>query len=132
MSIGGRSSGLSMIGGTPGSNSGKPPLKAIGLLSNKQSGVSLNGSLKSSSNYNKEMLRRHKKSLIIIHLLKMQGLGIHAISSLFLKELTFEKTREFKAIFGYFNKGHLELLRFYGEPETLIAELELDPQLAEQ
>ena len=49
----------------------------------------------------------------------------------FLKELLFDSTREFKGTYGYFNKGHLELLKAYGDPDTLIIDHELDPQLAE-
>ena len=49
----------------------------------------------------------------------------------FLKELLFDSTREFKATYGYFNKGHLELLKAYGDPDSLIIDHELDPQLAE-
>ena len=35
--------------------------------------------------------------------------------------------KEFKGTYGYFNKGHVELLKIYGEPESLIMEHELDP-----
>lgn len=49
----------------------------------------------------------------------------------FLKELLFDSTREFKGTYGYFNKGHLELLKAYGDPENLIIDHELDPQLAD-
>ena len=49
-----------------------------------------------------------------------------------MRELVLEKTREFKGIYGYFNKGHIELLKPYGEPESIIAECQLDPQLIEQ
>lgn len=48
------------------------------------------------------------------------------INAIFLKELLYEKTKEFKGIYGYFNKGHVELLKPYGDPESLIAENELD------
>ena len=66
------------------------------------------------------MLRKHRKSLAITHLLKLQALNIKDINSVFLKDLTFEKTREFKGIYGYFNKGHLEILKYYGEVQKLI------------
>jgi len=66
------------------------------------------------------MLRKHRKSLAITHLLKLQALSIKDINAIFLKELTFEKTREFKSIYGYFNKGHLEILKYYGDVQTLI------------
>ena len=54
----------------------------------------------------------------------MQGLNLDVP---FLKDLLFEKTREFKGTYGYFNKGHLALLQAYGDPESLILENELDP-----
>lgn len=62
----------------------------------------------------------------------MQALELPQLNNNFLRELVFEKTREFKGIYGYFNKGHLELLKVYGEPDTLIIECQLDPQLIEQ
>ena len=78
------------------------------------------------------MLRRHKKSLAITILIKIQALNLPKINTNFLRELVLEKTREFKGIYGYFNKGHIELLKPYGEPESIIAECQLDPQLIEQ
>ena len=78
------------------------------------------------------MLRRHKKSLAITILIKIQALDLPQLNANFLRELVLEKTREFKGIYGYFNKGHIELLKPYGDPETLITECHLDPQLNEQ
>ena len=77
------------------------------------------------------MLRRHKKSLVITHLLKLQALNIVPINDPFLKELLFEKVSEFKGTYGYFNKGHLELLKFYGDEQALIERHDLDPELVE-
>lgn len=125
---------------TPGSSASKPPLKARDMLGNK----SLNpGSLSSLTNTGvagstakvnpqKDMLRRHKKSLVIIFLIKVQALGLPPLNHNFLRELVLEKTKEFKGIYGYFNKGHVELLRAYGDPEQLILDCQLDPQLLEQ
>lgn len=73
------------------------------------------------------MQRKHKKSLIICLLLKIQSLGLSVINDGFLRELLFEKMVEFKSVYGYFNKGHLELLKAYGDQETLIVENNLDP-----
>ena len=56
---------------TPGSAGGKPPLKArdiLGQKSNTTSSASINGL--SKVNQQKDMLRRHKKSLAIDFLLK--------------------------------------------------------------
>ena len=62
----------------------------------------------------------------------MQELGLPQLNNNFLRELIFEKTREFKGVYGYFNKGHIELLKAYGDPDTLIADCQLDPLLLEQ
>ena len=133
MTIGGRQGQAPAPLATPGSSAGKPPLKARDLLGSKNSGsmASLKGSMGKAS-YQKEMARRHKKSLVITLLLKIQALGLPSINSAFLRDLIFEKTSEFKGIYGYFNKGHLELLKTYGEPDTLIADYDLDPQVLEQ
>lgn len=77
------------------------------------------------------MLRRHKKSLAITHLLKLQALNLDIINETFLKEALFERIKEFKGLYGYFNKGHLELLKYYGDVDGLVEEHELDPQLIE-
>lgn len=73
------------------------------------------------------MQRKHKKSLIICLLIKIQQLSLGVINDGFLRDLLFEKMAEFKGIYGYFNKGHLELLKLYGDQETLIVENNLDP-----
>merc|ERR1712176_352906 len=119
--------------GTPGSSSGKPPLKARELLGSKNTNASSLVSLNSlkGSNYHKEMQRRHKKSLAITHLIKLQALQIKSINAAYLKEMTLDRTREFKGIYGYFNKGHLELLRCYGDEQDLINRHDLDPQILE-
>ena len=92
---------------------GKPPLKAIGIAGKKNS---------------KETLRRLKKSLLITVLLRIQNLHIGAWTDAF-KSLLFEKTKEFKGLFQYFNKGMLELLKYYGDPDSLIIDNSLDPDL---
>ena len=56
-------------------------------------------------------------------------MNISELNLAFLKNLLFEKTKEFKATYGYFNKGHLELLKGYGDPETLIVDNELEPSM---
>ena len=61
-------------------------------------------------------MRRHKKSLIIDFLLKVQALGLATINEIFLKDLLFDKTKEFKSYYGYFNKGHIEMMKPYGDP----------------
>ena len=73
-------------------------------------------------------MRRLKKSLIITLLLRIQNLHISAWTDPF-KLLLFEKLREFKELFQYFNKGMIELLKYYGDVDTLIAENNLDPAL---
>jgi len=78
------------------------------------------------------MQRRLRKSLIITLLLRLQALNVDSLNKTFLKTLLFEKTVEFKATFGYFNKGHLELLKYYGDPDQLILDRDLDPVLSEQ
>ena len=52
----------------------------------------------------------------------MQALGLPQLSNNFLRELVLEKTREFKGVYGYFNKGHIELLKAYGDPDSLIVD----------
>ena len=37
--------------------------------------------------------------------------------------------REFKELFQYFNKGMLELMKYYGDIDTQISENNLDPAL---
>ena len=77
------------------------------------------------------MTRRLKKSLLITFMLKAQALNINALNVPFLKELLFDKTREFKGTYGYFNKGHIELMKYYGDPDELIGDHQLDPALTE-
>ena len=86
--------------------------------------VSLHGGTnsKSKSNYYNDMQRRLKKSLLITFMLKAQALNIPALNVPFLKELLFDKTREFKGAYGYYNKGHIELLKHYGDPDDLISD----------
>ena len=43
------------------------------------------------------------------------------------KQTLFMKVSESKQVYGYFNKGMLELLKYYGQPETVIIENLLDP-----
>lgn len=74
----------------------------------------------SKSNYYKDMQRRLKKSLLITFILKAQALNISSLNSPFLKELLYEKTSEFKGTYGYFNKGHIEIMKYYGDPDELI------------
>ena len=57
----------------------------------------------------------------------MQALGLPQLNNNFLRELVLEKTREFKGVYGYFNKGHIELLIASGAPDTLILDCQLDP-----
>lgn len=72
MTLGGRQGQAPAPLATPGSSAGKPPLKARDLLGSKGSGsvASLKGSIGKVS-YQKEMARRHKKSLDITLLLKI-------------------------------------------------------------
>ena len=43
------------------------------------------------------------------------------INEVFLRDLLFDKMRDFKGTYGYFNKGHVELSKPYGELESLIS-----------
>ena len=108
--------GASMSNTNTPSTIGKPPLKAIGIAGT------------TGKKTQKDVLRRLKKSLIITLLLRIQNLHISAWTDPF-KDLLFEKLREFKELFQYFNKGMLELLKYYGDPDTLISENNLDPAL---
>ena len=58
-------------------------------------------------------------------------MGLPAINDTFLRDLLFDKMREFKGTYGYFNKGHVEICKPYGDLESLVSEHELDPQLIE-
>ena len=72
-----------------------------------------------------------KKSLIITLLLRIQNLHISAWTDPF-RDILFEKLKEFKGLYQYFNKGMLELLKYYGDPDTLITDNNLDPVLETQ
>lgn len=56
-------------------------------------------------------------------------MNITELNNPFLKDLLFDKTREFKGTYGYFNKGHVELMKHYGDPDFLIEHHQLDPQI---
>ena len=43
------------------------------------------------------------------------------------KDVLLQQAKEFKELFQYFNKGHLEMMKYYGNVDTLIAENNLDP-----
>ena len=43
------------------------------------------------------------------------------------KDILLQQAKEFKELFQYFNKGHLEMMKYYGDVDSLIAENNLDP-----
>ena len=81
--------------------------------------ASLSGSMK--LHQPKDIQRRHRKSLNITFLLRVQSLNLTVINEVFLRDLLFDKMRDFKGTYGYFNKGHVDLSKPYGELESLIS-----------
>lgn len=43
-----------------------------------------------------------------------------------MKDCLLDKLRESHQIYAYFNKGMIELLKYYGDPEQLIVDFNLD------
>jgi restriction endonuclease Mrr len=66
--------------------------------------------------------RRLKKSLIIQILLKLQNLKNEELNEQ-LKELLLSSNRRFnKNLYGYYNKGIMTLLRYWGDSDTIMNE----------
>ena len=69
-----------------------------------------------------EATRRVKKSLVIQILLRLQNLKQEDLNDQ-LRELLLSTNRRFnKMLYGYFNKGIMVLLRYWGDAESLMAE----------
>lgn len=69
-----------------------------------------------------EATRRVKKSLVIQILLRLQNLKQEDLNDQ-LRELLLSTNRRFnKMLYGYYNKGIMVLLRYWGDAESLMAE----------
>ena len=69
----------------------------------------------------KEIARRFQKSLLVQMLLKIQSIDCKELNDNGFRHELFMKVTESKSVYGYFNKGMVELLKYYGEPEVVIA-----------